>query len=145
MARTAVLSADVVLAVSRPSAKGVHALVRIVSDLADTGVAANRIVPVFNVAPRHPRARAELAAAFTDLAETAVSAGSPAAPLFLPARKVDDAMRDAVPLPAPLPTLLTNAFDAVMRRVGGRVVAEAREPELVAPGSLGAWFEEETS
>ena len=145
MARTAVLGADVVFAVGRPGVKGVHALVRVLSDLAEIGVATKRIVPVFNVAPRQPRARAELTAALADLAGVVMTNGKLPAPLFLPVRKVDQAMRDAVPLPAPLPGQLTAAFDVVIQRAGAREISAEREPELVAPGSLGAWFEEETS
>jgi hypothetical protein len=147
MARRAAIGADVVFAVGRPGAKGVHALVRVLCDLTGIGVPANRIMPVFNLAPRHPRARAELAAALADLAGAAIAEGEVAAPLFLPGRKVDEAMRDAVPLPPPLPGLLAAAFDVVVQRVGARPVVHEPEPEpeLVSPGSIGGWFEEETS
>ena len=64
-----------------------------------------------------------------------------ASPIFLPTRKVDEALRDAVPLPAPLPALLAGAFESVVARVGPVGYIDPREPELVAPGSLGAWLD----
>ena len=52
MARTVVPTADVVFAVGRPGVKGVHALVRVLTDLGRAGIPAGRVVPVFNLAPR---------------------------------------------------------------------------------------------
>jgi hypothetical protein len=141
MARTSLLRADAVFAVTRPGAKGLHSLVRLLSDLAGLGVAGDRIVPVFNQAPRHPRARAELVSALVDLLGPVRGECAMASPIFLPTRKVDEALRDAVPLPAPLPALLAGAFDSVVARVGPVGYVEPREPELVAPGSLGAWLD----
>jgi hypothetical protein len=138
-ARTAVRSADVVFAVGLPGAKGTHALVRVVADLAAAGVPGGRIVPVVNQAPRHPRQRAELTAALADLVEPAV--GVTAGPLFLPTKRVEEAMRDVVPIPSPLPATLAAAFEATVARVGAATV-DPEEPELVQPGSLGSWFEE---
>jgi MinD-like ATPase involved in chromosome partitioning or flagellar assembly len=143
LARTAVRSADVVLAVGRPGVKGTHALVRVLVDLVATGVPADRIVPVLNEAPRHPKVRAELASALADLASPAMSGGSMASPVFLPSRRVDAAWRDAAPIPAPLPGLLAGAFEAVRQRVGAVApTGAAVEHELVRPGSLGHWAEE---
>lgn len=130
LAGTAVRAADAVFAVGRPGVKGVHSLVRLLHELAGGGVERERIVPVLNVAPRHPRARAEITSA---LAELAPGVG---APVFLPERKVEQALRDVVPLPSPLPAALASAYDAVLRRAGSAMVLEG-EPELVAPGSLG--------
>ena len=48
MARTAVMQADVVIAVGVPGVKGLHGLVRTVNDLRDHGVPAARILPVIN-------------------------------------------------------------------------------------------------
>jgi hypothetical protein len=143
MARTAVMRADAVFAVGRPGIKGLHALVRFLEDLVDVGIAPSRVVPVFNGAPRHPRARAELASALADLAGSASRATPFAPPVFLPSRKVDEAIRDAVALPAPLPALLSGAFDAVIDRSRVLPTVPVREPELVAPGSLGMWSDGE--
>lgn len=145
MARTALLRADVVFVVTRPGPKGVHAAVRLIADLAGIGVPGDRIVPVVNMAPRHPRARAELTAALADLLAPVIGSRGPASPVFLPAKKVDEALRDAVPLPAPLPALLANAFAAMTARVGPRVMPPPRDAELVAPGSLGASLDRDES
>lgn len=137
MARTAVRSADVVLAVGRPGVKGVHALVRVLTDLAAAGVPPSLTVPVVNAAPRHPRARAELAAALAELAAPALDGQRTVGPVFLPVRRVEEAMRDAVRLPAPLPGLLAGACAAVV--AGPGVQRRGRGPERVVPGSLGVW------
>ncbi|HVL03760.1 MAG TPA: hypothetical protein VM386_04915 [Acidimicrobiales bacterium] len=138
MARTAVAQADVVFAVGQPGVKGIHALVRVIADLAAHGVAPGRVVPVINTSPRHPRARAEIAATLADLARPALSGGATAGCVFLPPRKVEEALRDAVKLPAPLAPLLAGAFLGTVERAGGRPHLGGPEPVLVAPGSLGA-------
>jgi septum formation inhibitor-activating ATPase MinD len=136
MARTAVLASDVVFVVGLPGVKGVHSMVRIVGELVHQGVDVGRIALVVNQATRHPRSRAELSTAVAALLEPIAPGGLPASPTFLPVRKVDAAWRDRTPLPAPLPRLLSGAFDATLRRAG-RSLASAEEPALVRPGSLG--------
>lgn len=138
MARTAVVQADAVFAVGRPGVKGIHALVRVIADLAAHGVSPARVVPVINACPRHPRARAEIASTLADLARPALGAGATAGCVFLPSRKVEEAMRDAVKLPAPLAPLLAGAFLGTLERTGRRPHSAGPEPVLVAPGSLGA-------
>ena len=138
MARTAAGRADVVLAVGRPGVKGVHALVRVIADLAAFGVEASRILPVVTAAPRPPRGRAEVAATLADLAAPVLGGDATPTPVFLPSRRVEEALRDAVALPAPLPTLLAGAFEAALARLGPCGLASGPEPVLVAPGSLGA-------
>ena len=137
MARTVLRVADAVVAVACPGMKGLHSLLRVLADLRGFGVPAERLVPVVNRAPRSRRARAEVASAFGSLlGPTAL-----AAPLFLPERNVDDALRDGVRLPAAVVTPLVGAVHAL----GGRVVLP-REPERVAPGSTAAWsFDEEAA
>lgn len=130
LTRTTVASADLVLAVGRSTTKGVHALVRLLADLATADVDADRVVPVLTMAPRHPRHRAELVAVLGELAR------APNAPLFLPARRVDEAWRDAAPMPEPLPSLLARAVEQHLGRVGPGPTA-TNQPVLVAPGSLG--------
>jgi hypothetical protein len=144
MARTALRRADVVFVVGLPSMKGVHALVRVLSDALAFGVDAGRIVPVVNCAPRSPRARASLTAAVSELVAPAVArAGGPsavglAAPVFLPERKVDDDLHDGARLPSILGAPLAGAFRAVLERAAPVVPAG---PERVRPGTLGRWAE----
>jgi hypothetical protein len=59
--------------------------------------------------------------------------------VFLPSRRVEEAVRDGAPLPAPLPALLSGACSAVLAQTGP--VAEPTPPVLqrVAAGSLGTW------
>ena len=150
MTRTAVAEADAVFAVGLPSMKGVHALVRVLVDLLTYGARPDRVVPVVNRAPRSPRARAVLTAAVAELAEPAVARVSEAAgfsalpnPVFLPERKVDEALRDGTRLPAPLGAPLAGAFAAVLER--GAPARRAPGPERVRPGSLGRWSESEVA
>lgn len=138
-ARTAALAADVVFVVGRPGCKGVHALVRVLADLASLGVAPARLVPVVNLAPRDPRVRAELTGAIADLATPALGGRATAGCVFLPARRVEEALRDAVRLPAPLAPLLAGAFWATLERTGPGPARLAPEPVPVAPGSMGSW------
>lgn len=141
-ARTAVIEADVVLAVGRPGVKGVHALVRVLSDLAGAGVSASRMLPVITCAPRSPRARAEVAAALAELSAPALGGGATSPPLFLPSRAVESALRDGAPIPAPLPAKLATAVRAVLQRTGP-ATRDAREPVAVVPGTLGSFAEGE--
>lgn len=137
MARTAVEQADVVFAVGRPGVKGTHALVRVLGELAALGVDAERIVPVVNAAPRHPRLRAETTAALAELAAPVLGDGGTPSPVFLPERRVEEALRDAVGLPAPLPAVLAGAFAATVGGLGATGRRPGPDPVLVAPGSLG--------
>ena len=159
LARSSLGRADVVLAVGAPGLKGAHALLRVLGDLVGHGIPGSRIVPVVNRAPRSPRARAELAGALAGLAPPSrgVRPG-PWSPVFVPERKVDDAMRDGVRLHPSLGTPLAGAVRAVLRREGERSVAAllgdaagvagdqagggsatAGAPARVQPGSLGMW------
>ena len=139
MARTAARSSDVVFAVGRPGVKGLHSLVRVLADLSGLGVPASRIVPVVNGAPRQPRSRAEISRALADLAVPAMGGGRTVAPLFLPGRRVEEAVRDAAPWPAPLPVTLARSFHAVVERLGPAGAAPSPVPERVVPGALGSW------
>jgi Mrp family chromosome partitioning ATPase len=147
MARTAVQRADLVFVVARPGLKGTLDLVRITSEVLELGMDPSRIVPVLNAAPRNPRQRAEMSAALAELQSTSTAAaGAVASPLFLPDRRVEEALRDGVVLPAPLPELMAGAYRAVLQRaqVAPPVPAPPRRPAEpvpvpVRPGSLGTW------
>ena len=142
MARTAVLAADVVVAVGRPGVKGLHSLLRVLTDLLELGVPADHLVPVINEAPRTLRARAEVTRAFGVLAaEAAPGVGSP---LFVAHRaRVEEALRDGARLPRQLGANVTRSVSTLLERaepVGPLVVDE---PVPIAAGSLGSWTEDE--
>ena len=139
-ARTAVTQADAVFVVGMPTMKGVHALVRVVHDVIGVGVDATRIVPVVNQGPRSPRARAALAATVHALVAPAVGPAALAEPLFLPARRVDDALRDGVRLPAGVGQPLVDALHAIVEQA--RPASGLAAPRRVRPGSLGTWNEQ---
>ena len=148
LARAVLARAELVLVVGEPSMKGVHALVRTIEDLAGFGVPVERILPVVNRAPRSPRRRAELTTAVATLVEGSlgsITAARLTNPLQLPERAVDQALRDGVALPAGLGRSLARAVTAVVERLPDRASepGAAAVPLPIAPGSLGAFTEEE--
>jgi hypothetical protein len=145
LARGALARADVVVLVGEPSMKGLYALVRLVSELVGFGVPVQRMLPVLNRSPRNPRVRAELAASFTDLltATAGSAAGALPAPTHLPERRVDEALRDGVALPGPLPQILARAATAVLDRTGRLPQPAPQDPTPVAPGSLSTFTAQE--
>lgn len=138
MSRTVATHADVVFAVGAPGMKGAHSLVRVISDLMAVGVPAQNVVAVINRSPRSPRARAEIAAAMAALAVPAGASTLPS-PVFLPERRVDEALRDGIRLPTPIVQPIVGAWRAAIdRRVSASAAAET-PLRKVTPGSVGAW------
>jgi hypothetical protein len=145
LARTTVLTADVVVVVAGRGLKGLHALVRTLGLLNEHGVVAEALLPVFNQAPRRPSRRAELSRALAELSPAVLgdAAGQVHPPLFLPERHgVDDLHRDGLRLPGPLCSPVARAVQGTIDRSDRRAVARALEPVAVAPGSLGTWHDE---
>ena len=169
MSRTALARAQAVFAVGSPSLKGLHSLVRVVEGLLAFGVAPARIVPVLNRAARSGRARAALVAALAELVGPLLpipldaepgEAGlrgpnavpglrgpnavpGLAGPIFLPDRRVEEALRDGARLPGALAAPLAGALRAVAERARpADGPGPAAEPEPVRPGSLGHYTAE---
>jgi MinD-like ATPase involved in chromosome partitioning or flagellar assembly len=140
MARSTLGSADAVFVVGAAGMKGTHSLTRLIASLLAFGVSGRRIVAVVNRAPRAPRLRSEIGRTIDQLLPAWVAAGMPA-PVYLPERHIDDALRDAVRFPdalvAPLVTALRSIADAAPERVSGPAT-----PRLVTPGALGRWTPE---
>jgi hypothetical protein len=146
LARATLARADAVVVVGEPLMKGLYSLVRLIGELLGFGVPADRLVPVLNRASRNPRVRAELASSFADLLGATAGTGAERlpAPTHLPERRIDEALRDGVAVPKPLPQTLARAVAAVLDRAGARVAAPARPgPERVAPGSLSTFTAQE--
>lgn len=136
LARTATVRADVVVAVGSVGMKGVHSLTLLIEALVAHGVDPARVLPLFNRAPRAPRARAQVASTLaTLLGETSVSN-----PVFLPERKVEEAFRDGLRLPPALVGPVTGGVRAMLGRLADHPPAAARV-SAIAPGSLGSWAE----
>ncbi len=136
MARVAVGRADVVFAVGLGSMKGIHALDRVLGDLLDHGVSPERVVTVINRAPKNPRIRAGISSALSQL----VHGRTPVplmTPIYLPERRVDEALRDGVRLPPALTSPLAGAFRAVIGRMAEPPPGPVPQP--IQPGSLGHW------
>ncbi len=138
MARTVTGQASAVFLVGRADLPGVHGMVRLAGELARFGVPAGRIVPVVNQVARRPRLRAELTQAYHELVKMGMNGAEPLPPLFLPARHVDEALRDGVPLPPPLPAILAGAFHGLIPDPRVDTVRPPETPARVEPGSIGA-------
>ena len=145
LARTTVPRADLVAVVGAPGMKGLHSIVRTITNLFDHGVEPGRILPIVNRAPRSPRLRAELVSTLSELLADPRRPGSPVnPPVFVPERRrVDDLHRDADRLPDQLVRPVTAAVLAAMERTGGPFAAPVPEPVAIAPGSLGSLFDGE--
>lgn len=141
MARTAMARADAVVVVGDASMKGCHSAVRVLGDLLEFGVEPHRLLTVVNRSPRSPRARAEVTTAVASLLRAGSDGPAPASPIHLPARRVDQALRDGVALPAPLPDLLAGAVAAVLEREGPPAAVKP-SPQPVTPGSLSPFSRE---
>lgn len=141
MARTAAARADVAFVVGLPGVKGLASLGRVVTDLVDHHVPPERIVAVVNRAPKGSRARAELDRSIRHLLGAAVPGAAFPAPLFLPERHIDEAVRDSVRLPTALSTPLAAAFFVVTDGLAPRAVS-VPEPERIRAGQLGSWSPE---
>jgi hypothetical protein len=137
MARAVAARADVVFAVGLPDMKGVHSLVRVVGELLDHGVPSSRIVPVFNRAPKSVRSRTELSSALASLLDRRLESAPLCGAVFLPDRRVDEALRDGVRLSSALSAPIASAFSSALDRATDPRALEDLRP--VAPGSLGRW------
>lgn len=138
LARAAALSSTVTLAVGAPGLKGVHSLARLVRELVRAGVDPDRLVPVVNRSPRHPRARAESSRALAALLDGAGLTLALAGPVHVPERKLEEALRDGDPLPAAVVGPVARAVQLVSERLADSA-PPAMEPERIGPGSLGSW------
>jgi MinD-like ATPase involved in chromosome partitioning or flagellar assembly len=142
MARTTLRHADVVVVVGSPGMKGLHSLLRVTRDLIGHGIGPDRLVPIVNRAPRSPRARAEITAAFGQLlASDRLGVPSPA---FVPERRrLDDLLRDGARLPDALAIDASRPVRGMLDRAPtiGQPVEDGRTPVAIAPGSLGSWTE----
>lgn len=134
LARAVAARADVVFAVAMPSMKGLGSLVRVIGDLRAFGVPVERIVPVFNRASGRARARGELAAALGGLV---TGGGATRSPVFLPDRRVDEALRDGVRLKMDMTAPLARAFREAVPLGRTRVAFADAQPVAIAAGTLG--------
>jgi hypothetical protein len=137
LARTTVAHADVVVVVGTTGLKGTHSLAGLLRSVLAHGVDAHRVVTVVNQAPRHPRVHAEITGALAAMVGGTAPLPSP---VFLPDRKIEEALRDGLPLPFALSGPVVAAVRSTLER------AADREPPTVVllpitPGSLGAWSE----
>jgi hypothetical protein len=142
LARHTTRAADLVVVVAQPTVSGIGDLVHALAALDRLGVPATRTLTVLNRAPRHPRRRAELAAAVAELARADPPHLGPA---FLPDRRGLDAIHRRVDrLPGALTRPLASVVQASLERAvattpDGATARPHRTPARIAPGSLGHW------
>lgn len=144
VARTTLAAADVVVAVGRPGLTGLQGLLRATRSLQEHGVPPAAILPVCNRAPRSPRARAEISAAFGALSVADGPEPRVASPLHLPDRRhLEEACRDGVPLPASWGQPVVRAVEALLDQRSAASPPASGDLEPVSPGSLGRWTEQD--
>jgi hypothetical protein len=144
LARITLGEADVVLVVGVAGLPGIHAHLRVLRDVLNLGVPAERVVPVVNRAPRSPRSRAEIGHALVHLLRTTHLRGTLGAnPLFVSERRrLDDVVRDGGRLPTAVVQPVASAVRALLQRSrapatdAGEALAE---PVAIKPGSLPTW------
>lgn len=134
--RLTLARADAVVVVGDASTKGLYSLARLLGDLLAFGVPPQRVVTVCNRGARSARQRAEVARSLAALLEGQLGGRELASPIHLPERKVEQAVRDGVALPSPLPGDLAAAVAPLLSRPRS-AEALAPTPVPVAPGSLG--------
>ncbi len=144
LARTVLAEADRVVVVARPGMKWLHGAIRVLADLDRLGVDPERLVPVVLGVGRRPKARAEVARAFAELAPRGIR-DVLASPTFLPDRDPDLALRDGIalhaslvePLAATVGALLDLAPPAPAAAFEVAKAPPADEPAPIKPGELG--------
>jgi len=142
IARVTALAADLVVVTGLPGMKGLHSLLRTTRDLLAHGVPAVRLLPVVNRAPKGPRARAELTAAFGELLGQGGDDVAVPSPLYASERRhLNEVLRDGARLPdawlGPIAGTVQSLLDRSLEPVVHDDPADALQP--VAPGSLGSW------
>lgn len=142
LARTTTSQATVTIAVGSPGLKGVHSLAGLIRRLVRSGVPVERILPVLNRAPRHPRLRAESTRALGELLRASGVELAVSGPVHLPERKIEEALRECSPLPAAIVEPLTRATLSLAGRVSD-LPPVTGAPARIAPGSLGTWTDED--
>lgn len=135
LARSALLGADLAIVVGVPGLTGIHRQVQLIGELLEAGLAPDRLAPVVNRAPRHPRARSGIASTLARLSEHDRPLPSP---IFVPERRgLELALHDGLRLPDTLSTPLARSVAAILEHRPPAV--REVEPVPVAPGSLGSW------
>ncbi len=142
MARIALRQADLVVLVGLPGMKGLHSLVRGAHDLLELGVTGPRLLPVVNRAPKSPRARAEITAAFGPLLDGPGSGTVPSPTMVAERRHLDDVQRDGARLPDAWLAPLVSSVLALLDVGADAHPAAEPGPQRVAPGSLGTWADD---
>jgi hypothetical protein len=148
MSRAALARSSAVFVVGAPGLKGLFSLVRTIDDVLSFGTAAERIVPVVSRGPRSPRQRAEITTALRRLlaANIGEQVGEVLSPLYLPERRVSEALTDGVGLPKPLPSTLAAAYRAVITRAGTLGVDPTYgAPTRLAPGAISGTARQEAT
>jgi MinD-like ATPase involved in chromosome partitioning or flagellar assembly len=144
LARTVLAGAAAVMVVGQPTMKGVYAMIRVLVELLEFGVAGGRVLPVINQAVADRTVRADLSRAVRHLLDGAASGGGvPGAAavgpvLFAPPVSLEEHLRERDALDDAWPSLLAGAVTAVLDRAP-TAPRSIGSPEPVAAGSLGHW------
>jgi hypothetical protein len=138
LSRSTAKTADLIVLIGRPGAKGVHDLIRLIDRYADQGVPRERLIPVVNQASKNPAQRLATSRVLAELSSSATGEGSTlVSPLFLRSvRRMEELHRSAAPLPEAFGRPLAQLSRRLLLELGSRQV-EAQEPVPVRAGELG--------
>ncbi|MCH7788215.1 MAG: hypothetical protein IH940_02120 [Acidobacteria bacterium] len=144
IARHTIRAADLTVLVGSADLKGLHRLTRLREQFSEAGYGDSALMTVFNRAPRSPRARAELARAYAEM-HPSTEKGPGGVVAFAPERRrIDESLRDGLPLPHAFADPLGTALDAVLGQresIGG----DKSQPVAVDPYRVGHTPEEMAS
>jgi MinD-like ATPase involved in chromosome partitioning or flagellar assembly len=135
LSRLTLARADCVVVVGVPSMKGLHAMHRILVDVANSGAPAGRVQPVFNQAVRSAKTRSSYTRALADLASWRPEDALP--PIYLPARDTDAVHRDGAIFPD---AIVAPLLGAVRPLLSGSVTIAVSQPKRwrrIGKGELG--------
>lgn len=135
MASTAVAASSVVLVVGRRGLSGMAGMVRTIEELHTHGVDPARILPVCSPGPKQAVSRSQFVRALTQTVSLPPDTALPGM-VFVPRRRIDEALWDGVGIPRPIPRVLARSVTALMDRLD-HPHPSSQELQLVVPGSLG--------
>ncbi len=138
LSRSAAKTADLIVLVGKPGAKGIHDLIRLIDRYSDLGVPRERLIPVMNQATKNPAHRLATARVLAELSSSPSSEASTlVSPLFLRnVRRMEELHRSAAVLPEALGRPVAQLSRRLLLELGQRQ-AEAAEPVRLRAGELG--------
>jgi hypothetical protein len=140
LARLATAHADLVLVVGTGGFKGIHALTRTMRQIVNTGIDSERLIPVMARSSKRALDRIEITKAIGTLGKQGAPSMTWNAPVFLPDRPVESALRDGTRIHKRIAEPLGATIHAMYSQLQSTQKSGATdaEPQPIVPGSLGS-------